>query len=65
MDNILYGEDKKQMDAWIDKYMDTKFWTISVFEAIKKSCKRSWQNVKQLWKDLFWALINENKKEKK
>ena len=64
MDNIFHGEDKRQMDAWIDKYMDTKFWTISVFEAIKNSCKRSRQNIKQLGKDLFWALAGKRKKNK-
>jgi len=65
MDNILYEEDKKQIDAWINKYMDSKFWTVSVFEAIKKSCKRSRQNVKQLGKDLFSALTGKRKKDKK
>ena len=64
MDNILYGEDKKQMDAWIDKYMNTKFWTVSIFKAFKNSCKRSRQNIKQLWKDLFGALTGKRKKDK-
>lgn len=64
MDNILYKEDEEKIDAWINKYMDSKFWTISVFEAIKNSCKRSWQNIKQLGKDLFGALTGKRKKDK-
>lgn len=44
--------------------MNTKFWTISVFEAIKNSCKRSRQNIKQLWKDLFRVLTGKRKKDK-
>ena len=62
MDNILYEEDKKQIESWMDKYMDSKFWTISIFEALKNSCKRSRQNVKQLSKDLFSALTGKKKK---
>ena len=65
MDNILYKEDKDKLDAWIDKFMDSKFWTISVFEAIKNSCRRSWLNVKQLGKDLFSALTGKRKKNPK
>lgn len=65
MDNILYKEDKEKIDAWINKYMDSKFWTISVFEALKNSCKRSRQNFKTLTKDLFRALLGKKKKNKK
>lgn len=65
MDNILYKEDKENIDAWINKYMDSKFWTISVFEALKNSCKRSRQNFKTLTKDLFRALLGKKKKNKK
>lgn len=65
MENVFSKEQEDQIDAWIDKYMNTKFWTISVFEAIKNSCKRSRQNVKQLWKDLFGALTGKRKKDKK
>ena len=61
MDNILYKEDIEAMDAWINKYMDSKFWTISVFGVSKNPWKRSRQNVKQLGKDLFSALIGKKK----
>ena len=64
MDNVLYKEDKEEIDAWINKYMDSKFWTISVFEALKNSCKRSRQNFKTLTKDLFRALLGKKKKNK-
>ncbi len=65
MDNVLYKEDKEKIDSWINQYMNSKFWTISVFDAIKNSCKRSRQNVKQLGKDLFSALTGKKKTNKK
>lgn len=65
MDNVLYKEDKEKIDSWINQYMNSKFWTISVFDAIKNSCKRSRQNVKQLGKDLFSALTGKKKENKK
>jgi hypothetical protein len=64
MDNILSKQEKAQIDSWVKNYFDTKFWTVSIFEALKNSCKRSRQNVKQLGKDLFSALTGKKKKEK-
>lgn len=64
MENVFSKEQEDQIDAWIDKYMNTKFWTVSIFEAFKNSCKRSRQNIKQLWKDLFGALTGKRKKDK-
>ena len=63
MGDILYKEDKEKLDSWINKYMDSvwDFW-ISIFWALKDSCKRSRQNVKTLTKDLFWALMGKKKK---
>ena len=63
MGDILYKEDKEKLDSWINKYMDSvwDFW-ISIFWALKDSCKRSRQNVKTLTKVLFWALMGKKKK---
>ena len=65
MDNILSKQEKQEIDSWVKNYFDTKFWTISVFEALKNSCKRSRQNFTTLTKDLFWALLGKKKKNKK
>ncbi len=64
MDNVLSQQDKEKIDSWLKTYIDTKFWTISIFDALKNSCKRSRQNVKQLSKDLFSALTGKKKQDK-
>ena len=64
MDNVLSKQDEEEIDSWVKNYFETKFWTISIFESLKNSCKRSIQNVKQLGKDLIWALSGKNKKDK-
>ena len=65
MDNVLYKEDKEEIDSWIKKYFDEKYGKLSIFESLKNSCKRSWQNLKVLTKDLFWALLGKKKENKK
>lgn len=67
MDNVLYKEDKETIDSWIKNYFKSNwdFWRISVFEALKNSCKRSRQNLTTLTKDLFSALVGKSKKNKK
>ena len=65
-DNILYEKDKKEVDAWVKKHFDDMwgFW-ISIFWALKDSCKRSRNNFTTLTKDLFRALLGKKKKNKK
>lgn len=65
MDDILYKEDKEELDSWIKKYFDEKYGKLSIFESLRNSCKRSRQNVTTLAKDLVWALLGKNKEKKK
>ena len=60
-DNVLYPEDVSKIGQSIDSH----YWKKTVFDAIKNSCKRSRQNVKQLGKDLFLALTGKRKKNSK
>lgn len=62
MENLFSKEQEDQIDAWINKDFNPRFeW---IFEAFKNSCKRSRQNIKQLWKDLFRVLTGKRKKNK-
>lgn len=62
MDNVLYKEDKEEIDSWIKKFFDEKYGKLSIFESLKNSCKRSLKNFKILTKDLFSALLGKKKK---